>query len=266
MAAVAALYAWYTRIKIARKQRERSRPRTQAERDAELDRILQEMLRDEGLIPLETVKNRGLRERLGLNRGMIPVPDPIKNRQPRRSNRSSGTTQNARPVQPSSQRGHDSWPSPRPNSTHTTASSSGQGSINSPLSPSPWSPISPPLPVIPSSPQTPNASRPTRAQRSDSTTPAPHPRSFPLQPTISPLPRALRSHRILHSDNTSLSRPSADSTRLPLPVCPVLRSETQSSLKFYKDEQIAMEQMREALRKKGSASSLCESTAASQKG
>lgn len=254
LAAIAALYAWYTRIKA----RGRRRALTEAQEDAQFDRRFMEILRKEGLIPLETVNNQGLRERLGLKKGEPPASDPISNRRTRRRDRRISSTAPAPLVQPFRNSGHGSWPPRRPDSVYTVANSIDRRSVSPLLSSSPWSSMAPPLPVNPTSPQDPVASRSSRARDSDSSSPPPRPCHTSVQPIISPLPRAFRAQQVVTSlQNDSDARTSSAATRLSPLASSIPQSETQHSLRFYRDEQVAMQQAREALSKKRSVSSLC---------
>ena len=105
---VAALYAWYTRVRYRRN----NRPLSPAGILRRQEQDFQERLREEGLIPLETVNNRSLRARLGLRRSSAPAPDPISNRRPRRSGLSAST--NGPLVIPSPFSEHGTWTPRRP--------------------------------------------------------------------------------------------------------------------------------------------------------
>ncbi|KAJ4987827.1 hypothetical protein SVAN01_06707 [Stagonosporopsis vannaccii] len=138
IAAVAALYAWYTRILHRRRQR----PMTDGERERYQDRLLQERLEELGLRPLQTVDN-SLKGRIDPRRNAATARDPISNRRPRRSNLSISTTVPLR----SSSMGIElrTWTPQRPGSVGTVA-----GSDEQPLSHHRH--LAPPLPAILSAP------------------------------------------------------------------------------------------------------------------
>lgn len=143
LAAVAALYAWYTRVRYRRRQR----PMTDEERERYQDRLFQERLEELGLIPLQTVNNSP-RGRIGLRWSAVTTRDPISNRRARGRNRSVNTTA---PLLPSlTYSDSQTWTPRRPGSAITVASSIGQRSVHSPLSPHPQ--LAPPLPVVLSTP------------------------------------------------------------------------------------------------------------------
>ncbi|KAJ8117298.1 hypothetical protein OPT61_g1477 [Boeremia exigua] len=138
VAAIAALYAWYTRIRFRR----RHRTMTDEERELHEERLYQERLREQGLIPLQTVDN-SFRCRLGLKRNEANAQDPISNRRTRRRNLSISTTT---PLIPDLTYNEDeAWNPQRPASARTVASSIAQRSVSSPLTPYPH--IAPPLPI-----------------------------------------------------------------------------------------------------------------------
>lgn len=196
---------------------------TAEERERYLDRLLQERLEEQGLIPLQTIDN-SLRGRLGrgLRRGPVSSRDQISNRRTRRHDLSVSTTAPLLPSSAASEPG--TWTPRRPGSARTVASSIGQHSFASPLNPysvsSPLSPnphLAPPLPIVPSTPRsatvvrTPHTPRAARTQGVSATQrsfsspvmspPAISDPGLPYLPPVgslimpSPLPRSLRIYK-----------------------------------------------------------------------
>lgn len=251
VAAVAASYAWYTRIKARRPSPEL----TWSERRRLMEQQLENRMREQGLIPLETVRNRSFRDRLP----KIPMPsaaDSIRNRRKRQQNLSIDDTSSV-PFARLSQGGGLGTSTPRsPASVHTVASSDMQS-----LEVSPWISATPPCPISHAVTSSRGASN-TRVlsasgrQPLSSTPFAPRPILVPQLPIISPLPRTVlanRPNRSFRSQETPVGSQGA----LSLPPLRVVRSETSHSLRFYRDEQMAIQQrQKESLSRKPSSALL----------
>jgi hypothetical protein len=118
LAAIAALYAWYTRIKARRPSPEL----TWSERRRLMEQQLENRMREQGLILLETVNNRGFRDRLP----RFPMPgaaDPIRNRRKRQQNLSIDDTSSVPFARLSLGSGPGTSTLRSPESVHTVTSS-----------------------------------------------------------------------------------------------------------------------------------------------
>jgi hypothetical protein len=207
-----------------------------------MEQELERRMREQGLIPLETVNNRRRRDRLrnfGRNRSGIPAPipgsaDSVRNRRKRQRSLSIDDTSSV-PFARVSLGGGPNTSTPRsPNSLRTAASSTVTSSRGASGTRIPRTSESQPLLPAPFSPR---------------------PISAPQQPRVATLPRAVlanRPNKSLHSQETPGGNSGAESLLLR-----VERSDTSHSLRFYRDEQKAIQQHRkEALFMKASLASL----------
>ena len=210
-------------------------------------------MREQGLIPLETVNNRRFRDRLPTI-PMRSAADSIRNRRKHQQDLSVDDTSTV-PFARLSCRPGTSTPR-APQSCHTVASSDMQRpEVSLRMS------TTPPLPA--SHTVTPSRgtsyaqiSRAPGRQPLSLTSLAPRPILAPQIPSIPPLPRAVLANRpdgSLRSQEIPGGRPGA----LSWPPLNVVRSETSRSLRFYKDEQMAIQQQqKESLRQKASSTLL----------
>ena len=212
-------------------------------------------MREQGLIPLETVNNRRFRDRLP-KITMPSVADPIRNRRKRQQNLSIDDISSVPFVRLSQGGGLGIWTPRSPESIHTVTSSDMQS-----LEVSPWISTTPPFPVSHAVTSSRGASNTRKLRASGrqplSSTPfAPRPMLASQLPIISPLPRTVlanRPNRSLRSQETPVGSQGA----LSLPPLKVVRSETSHSLRFYRDEQIAIQQRQmESLSRKTSSALL----------
>lgn len=260
LAAIAASYAWYTRIKARRPRPELTWP----ERRRLMEQQLEHRMREQGLIPLETVKNRRRRDRLrrfGRNRGGIPAPmpgsaDPICNRRERHQNLTFDDTSGV-PFARASLGGGPGTSTPRsPNSVYTVASSD----MRSPES-SHWISTGLLSSVSRTATSTRGVSR-TRISRTCGSQPllpvpfSPRPVFAPQLSNVARLPLAVFADRPSRSPRTQ-ETPGESPGALSLPPFRVVCSDTSHSLRFYRDEQMAIQQQqKEALSQKASSTLL----------
>jgi hypothetical protein len=211
-------------------------------------------MREQGLIPLETVNNRGFRNRLS----RLPMPrvvDPIRNRRKRQQDLSIDDTSSV-PFARLSLRGEPGTSTRRSwKSVHTVMSSDMRSpEVSHRISTTPLLPVSR---TVTSSRRASHTWIPRASGRQPlSRTPfAPRPILVPQQPSIAPLPRAVLPNRPNRSPR-SQETPVKSSGAMSLPPLRVVRSETSHSLRFYRDEQMAFQQRQKELLSQKSNSTL----------